>query len=426
MTSFIYSEAKFVVVAAIVILTLSVYLLPRNKNNVCTSFSDYYGDRDSNKNCYYNPEAKLNVSQIIRGRGYTVEEHHVITKDGYILTLFRIPHPKNSLGISGPPVFLQHGAVVNSASFINRGSKSLGFILADEGYDVWLGNFRGTTYSKRHTHIKHTDRRYWHFDTYELGVYDTSANIDYIHEVTGQSIIYIGHSLGSTTGYIYGVTSPEIAKEKLKIIISLAPTLYVKNWKSLTRYIFGLWSYASPLIAALTNEEIYLRGRPGNPIRESLCTRYPFQMYYCQFFEMATLGFDYEQNDPETLPVTLLQNADAISFRTLTHCIQLVLNGTLAYFDHGAETNLKVYGSIHPPQYDLSQLKVPTYLIRALNDLIITKEDVEYVHKMLPNGTNPYDIYTVEHQLFNHEDFLTARDVVPLLYNHLITFMNKL
>ncbi|KAK5643365.1 hypothetical protein RI129_007210 [Pyrocoelia pectoralis] len=426
MTSILYNDAKFTVLTSILILIFSIYFLPKYKNNVCTSFSDYYGDRDSNSNCYYNPDAKLNVSEIIRRNGYTEEEHKVITKDGYILTLFRIPNRRGSIKTPGPPVFLQHGAVVNCASFINRGSKSLGFILADEGYDVWLGNFRGTIYSKRHTQLKPTDRRFWHFDTYELGVYDTSANVDYIYNITAQKIIYIGHSLGSTTGYIYGVTSPDVAKEKLKIIISLAPTLYVKNWKSITRHIFSLWSFATPLIAALTNEEIYLRGKPGNPLRETLCTGYPFQMYYCQFFEMVTFGFDYEQNDPETLPITLLQNADAVSHRTLTHCTQLVLKGTLEYFDHGAETNLKVYGSTHPPHYNLSQLKVPTYLIRAPNDLIITKEDVEYVHKNLPNETNPYDIYTVKYESFNHEDFLTARDIVPLLYNHLLEFINKL
>lgn len=28
---------------------------------------------------------------IVLNRGYAVEEHHVLTQDGYILTLFRIP-----------------------------------------------------------------------------------------------------------------------------------------------------------------------------------------------------------------------------------------------------------------------------------------------------------------------------------------------
>ncbi|KAK4886695.1 hypothetical protein RN001_002966 [Aquatica leii] len=366
-------------------------------------------------------------SEIARRWGYPIEVYHTITEDGYILTLFRIPYGKYSSNKTvRPPVLLQHGAILNSASFVNRGNKSLGFILADAGYDVWLGNFRGTLYSKKHILLNSKDRQFWEFDTYELGVYDTPAKINFIYKITKQQIIYIGHSLGTTTAYIHGVTSPHTAKEKLKIIISLAPTLYVKNWQSVTKYFFPIWKYAKPLILALTNGEVYLRGWPDSSLRETLCTGYPFQMYICQFFDMLVTGFNYEQNDPETLPITIIQNADATSYRTLSHCMQLVEKGNFDYYDFGTETNIIVYGSRYPPQYNLSLLQVPTYLIRAENDLLITKNDVELIHKNLPQKANPYNIFTIEHKSFNHEDFITARDVVPLLYNHLLYFLNNL
>ena len=50
----------------------------------------------------------------------------------------------------GPPVFLQHGIADTADSFILRGEKSLPIRLAKAGYDVWLGNQRGTTHSKKH------------------------------------------------------------------------------------------------------------------------------------------------------------------------------------------------------------------------------------------------------------------------------------
>lgn len=133
--------------------------------------------------------------ELIRFWGYSAEEHYVITEDGYILGMHRIPN-------SGPPVFLAHGLTSSSAQWVfGPPEKSLGYLLADAGYDVWMGNTRGNTYSKNHVEFDTCSRceEFWSYCFDDSGVKDYSAEIDYILDKTGyEKLHFVGHSMGGT------------------------------------------------------------------------------------------------------------------------------------------------------------------------------------------------------------------------------------
>ncbi|KAH9377203.1 hypothetical protein HPB48_011011 [Haemaphysalis longicornis] len=69
-------------------------------------------------------------TEIISSKGYPVEERYVITEDGYVLTVFRIPFGRTGRGNQRRPVvFLQHGLLCSAADWvINLPHQSLGEI----------------------------------------------------------------------------------------------------------------------------------------------------------------------------------------------------------------------------------------------------------------------------------------------------------
>ncbi|KAL5017970.1 hypothetical protein ScPMuIL_003692 [Solemya velum] len=158
------------------------------------------------------PEIRMNASELITSKGYPCENHDVYTPDGFLLGVQRIPH---GVQRNRPVVLLQHGLLASSTCWLeNLANESLAYILADAGYDVWLGNSRGNTYGRRHIRYQPSQREFWAWSWDEMAKYDLPATINYVLQVSRQSqLYYVGHSQGTEIGFAEFSRNPELGRK---------------------------------------------------------------------------------------------------------------------------------------------------------------------------------------------------------------------
>lgn len=148
------------------------------------------------------------VVRFIKNLGYSASAYQVVTQDGYILRIHRI-YPKQNKGCK-IPAFLMHSAFANSLFWVFTPNVALGLHLADEGYDVFMGNYRGSKYASTHKWLEPKSLKYWQFSYHELGIYDLPAMIDYTLELSGSDkCFYVGHSQATTQALVFLSLRPE-------------------------------------------------------------------------------------------------------------------------------------------------------------------------------------------------------------------------
>ncbi|KAG8336165.1 hypothetical protein J6590_050365 [Homalodisca vitripennis] len=373
-----------------------------------------------------NNDNPIPIEEYISQHGYPVEDHNITTQDGYILTYHRIPHGKSGpqRNRPGPPVLLQHGLLCASPVWVTS-DNSLGFSLADAGFDVWLGNSRGNTYSRKH--IKYDPDRdkeaFWDFSWHEMGYYDLPASIDYILNVTGhERLFYIGHSMGTTMYFVLGATRPEYM-DKVQAAVTMAPVVFPWN----VRGAFGasmnsLTPFLNWLTKLLGLYEIMPRSSKVLWLDRHVCAN-PRLQVICSDFVFAICGFDKKELNMTVFPTILEYLPDGASFKELEHFSQIRPKGSnFKQFDYGYIGNLWRYGSYFPPTYNLTNVRAPLYIYYGQNDWVADPQDVFYTVSRLPNVKK---VIKVANDQFNHIDFMWAIDAKTLIYDDVISTFNK-
>ncbi|NWS19248.1 LICH hydrolase, partial [Pachyramphus minor] len=364
-----------------------------------------------------NPECFMNVSEIIRYHGYPSEEYEVTTEDGYILAVFRIPAGRNSQNTGQRPVvFLQHAFLGDATHWIsNLSNNSLGFILADAGYDVWMGNSRGNTWSLKHRTLNPRQKEFWKFSFDEMGKYDIPAELYFIMNKTGQKdVYYVGHSEGTTAGFIAFSTYPELA-QRVKVFFALGPITVCPHATSILVRITNL---PEPLLRLVLGCKgaFHQIGFLKGPVTQ-LCTSLD---KFCAHVLCYIAGGSIKNLNTSRIDTYVGHSPAGTSVQNIIHWQQLAHTDQFQAYNYGSKENMKKYNQTAPPVYKIEKITIPTAVWSGGEDTFADPKDMA---RLLPRITNL--IYHEHFPTWGHLDFIWGLDATEKMYMKIIELLKK-
>uniref|UniRef100_A0A914YMQ5 Lipase n=1 Tax=Panagrolaimus superbus TaxID=310955 RepID=A0A914YMQ5_9BILA len=377
----------------------------------------------------------MTTPEMIRFWGYPAEVISVTTEDGYILEIHRIPWGKtNESQIPGkkkPIVFLQHGLEGASDNWVeNLPSQSAGFMFADAGFDVWLGNVRGNTYSKAHKSLDPKKKEFWEFSWDQMVQYDLDAMINHVLNVTAEeSLYYIGHSQGTLIMFSKFGSDQNFAK-KIKRYFALAPVGTVKYIKVFLKLSINAFVKKCPknimpkkkffqiIYDILGDGEFLPQSWVTKLISDFVCSGIVGNDL-CDDIMFLLGGPESNQLNRTRTPVYTAHAPAGTSTQNILHWAQMVLSGKVEKYDYrSAKKNQQHYGSSKPPEYDFTLINAPVHLYWSDADWLGDKKDIQEF--LLPNLPPQYLAENNHIPDFEHFDFIWGLNAAKMIYQPII------
>ena len=337
-------------------------------------------------------QQKDDVVRLINRSGYKGESHQVETEDGYLLTVHHIPpsggSPKKF------PVFLQHGLIVTSVDWVIAGPKrALAYYLADAGYDVWMGNTRGSKHSMNHRNLSIDSPEFWTFSFNEMGMYDLPAMIDHVLNQTGASqTFYVGHSQGGSTFLVCMSMRPEY-NAKIVHAHLLAPAAFMNH---VPHPAFS--SLAAEIRKNFFRNYMYVDlsriWDVGSELAKMFCVgvRTPLTTTLCEAVIFVTVGPNKKgiELDRKIVKALVPYMSPRISTNQMVHYAQLYYSGNFESFDYRwrdfSKRRRRTFKSSRPVRYALENISTPIYLYRGADDVVIGKTVSKVTNMKHRNG----------------------------------------
>ncbi|XP_071731520.1 uncharacterized protein [Rutidosis leptorrhynchoides] len=360
-------------------------------------------ERTTRLNNSLNTDART-CQDVITELGYPYEAINVVTADGYVLLLERIPRRD-----AKKAVYLQHGVFDSSMGWVSNGVVgSPAFAAFDQGYDVFLGNFRGLV-SREHINKNISSREYWRYSINEHGIEDIPAMIEKIHEVKTSELksvperdteetnteqpyklCAICHSLGGAAILMYIITRRiEEKPHRLSRLILLSPAGFHHDSTFLLAALENFLLWFAPILQPLV-PGFYIPTRFFRMLVNKLARdfyNYPAVGGVVQTLIGYLLGGDNSNwVGVLGLPHYNMNDMPGVSFGIALHLAQMKHARKFRMFDYGSPSaNMQIYGS--PEPLDLGEyyglIDIPVDVVAGKKDRVIRPSMVRKHYRLM-------------------------------------------
>lgn len=102
--------------------------------------------------------------------------------------------------------------------------------MSENGYNVWLGNARGSDHSLTHRRLGEYSKDFWDFSFHEIGIFDLPAMLDLVlKESQTPRLYFIGQGQGAASVMALLSVRPEF-NQKIIQVHALAPAIIMENF----------------------------------------------------------------------------------------------------------------------------------------------------------------------------------------------------
>lgn len=447
------------------VLPLLFHQGPNNDNGTDSRFEKYALLDQSNEEI-----GNYTMQQIIARSGFKFENDIVLADDGYITQITRVVDPEaDQSQLKQPPIMMLHGGIIDPTAYVwgsaiqhhpepyprteasgpmTSWNRSLAFMLANNGYDVWLIGTRGSD-SQNQGHIKfkgpksidHSGEleeepdfkakleahKYWDFSMDEIIKYELPRQIDKVLELTGaRNVTLFSFSLSTMTAPPFTAGNPDYA-DKVHNMVVMAPIVNNKGANKFVTLLNDIFSILPTDIGtAIVTEVLFTRFLRSLVLLINKVRYFRYTLVKLLASLLAGRSAKYHTLlEPGVMGHIFMP----VSFKVLKHWSQQVKHSRLERFDYGLVKNEFVYGHARPPAYSIANLNVKNWLlVSATNDNLATPKSVKqflsqvspkpYKHIIAPNFSHLDLVAAFENDIYVNQlilEFLEKFKLPPLL-----------